>query len=57
MLASLRAQFGNVRWLSAEGELPGYDIDYEQDGVRHAVEVIPPAGRLTFASIQPTFDA
>jgi hypothetical protein len=55
VLASLRTRFTDVRWLSAAGELPGYDIDYEDQGVRHAVEVKGTTGSY-FPAIELTIN-
>lgn len=55
VLASLRTQFADVRWLSEARELPGYDIDYEDQGVRHAVEVKGTTGSY-FPAIELTIN-
>ena len=55
VFTSLREKFTDVRWLSDAGELPGYDIDYEDEGVRHAVEVKGTTGSY-FPAIELTIN-
>ena len=55
MFTSLRAKLTDVRWLSDAGELPGYDIDYEDEGIRHAVEVKGTTGSY-FPAIELTIN-
>ncbi|MDA1095448.1 MAG: DUF3883 domain-containing protein [Acidobacteria bacterium] len=55
VLADLRTQYADVRWLSEARELPGYDIDYEDQGVRHAVEVKGTTGSY-FPAIELTIN-
>jgi hypothetical protein len=55
VLARLWSRFSDVRWLSAEGELPGYDLDYEDAGLRHAVEVKGTTGSY-FPAIELTIN-
>lgn len=49
----LQQRFANVRWLSVEGDLPGYDLAYEHEGYQHAVEVKGTTGRY-FPAIELT---
>jgi hypothetical protein len=51
----LKSQFSNVRWLSSDGELPGYDLSYEDQGVRNAVEVKGTTGSY-FPAIELTIN-
>jgi hypothetical protein len=49
----IQRDFPDARWLSEEGELPGYDIGYEVDGHTYAVEVKGTTG-TSFPSIELT---
>lgn len=53
IVSYLRSRFSNVRWHSSEGELPGYDLSYENGGEHNVVEVKGTAGD-SFPAIELT---
>jgi hypothetical protein len=53
VLELIRKTHPGARWLSDEGELPGYDIEYVLNGETYAIEVKGTTGR-TFPSIEIT---